>query len=56
MRELLFSLTPENVIVTTACLSSPLNSYSEDEAMRFLAKAKEHFGDNLILKSSLIQH
>lgn len=48
--ELLFSLTPENVIVTTACLSSPLNSYSEDEAMRFLSKAKEHFGDNFYIE------
>lgn len=48
--ELLFSLTPENVIVTTACLSSPLNSYSEEEAMRFLSKAKEHFGDNFYIE------
>lgn len=48
--ELLFSLTPENVIATTACLSSPLNNYSEDEAMRFLSKAKEHFGDNFYIE------
>lgn len=48
--ELLFSLTPENVIVTTACLSSPLNSYSEEEAMRFLSRAKEHFGDNFYIE------
>src|SRR5699024_4826096 len=48
--ELLFSLTPENVIVTTACLSSPLNNYSEDEAMRFLSKDKDHFGDNFYIE------
>lgn len=48
--ELLFSLTPENVIVTTACLSSPLNNYSEEDAIRFLAKAKEHFGDNFFIE------
>lgn len=48
--ELLFSLTPENVIVTTACLSSPLNNYSKVEAMRFLSKAKEHFGDNFYIE------
>ena len=48
--ELLFSLTPENVIVTSACLGSPLNSYSEEEAMRFLKRAKEHFGDNFYIE------
>ena len=48
--ELLFSLTPDNVIVTSACLGSPLNSYSEPEALRFLKRAKEHFGDNFFIE------
>ena len=47
--ELLFNLTPENVIVTTACIASPINKY-EDYAEYFIKKCKEHFGDNFFLE------
>lgn len=47
--ELLYSLNPENVIVTTACLASPIRLY-EDYAEEFITKSKEHFGDNFFLE------
>lgn len=47
--ELLFSLSPENVIVTTACLGSPIRKY-EDYAEEFITKCKAHFGDNFYLE------
>lgn len=47
--ELLFSLSPENVIVTTACLGSPIRKY-EDYAEEFITKCKAHFGGNFYLE------
>ena len=47
--DLLFKLTPENVIVTTACIASPINKY-EDYADYFITACKEHFGDNFFLE------
>lgn len=48
--ELLFSLDPESVIVTTACLASPLRKYGIDYAEEFIKKAKAHFRDNFFLE------
>lgn len=48
--ELLFSLTPENVIVTTACIASPVNLYDEEYAIHFMSRGKEHFGDNFFIE------
>lgn len=47
--ELLFSLSPNDVIVTTACLGSPIRKY-EDYADEFLLKCKNHFGKNFFLE------
>lgn len=46
---LLFNLTPENVLVTTACLASPIRKY-EDYAEEFITKAKAHFGESFFLE------
>lgn len=47
--ELLFSLNSDNVIVTTACLASPIRLY-EGYAEEFITKSKEHFGENFFLE------
>lgn len=47
--ELLFSLPKNDVIVTTACIASPINSY-EGYAEYFIPKAKAYFGDNFFLE------
>lgn len=47
--ELLFSLPKDDVIVTTACIASPINLY-EGYAEYFIPKAKEYFGDNFFLE------
>lgn len=48
--ELLFSLPKDDVIVTTACIASPINKYDEDYAHHFLSRGKEYFGDNFFLE------
>ena len=48
--ELLFSLPKDDVIVTTACIASPINKYDEDYAHHFLNRGKEYFGDNFFLE------
>ena len=47
--ELLFSLPKDDVIVTTACIASPINLY-EGYAEYFIPKAKAYFGDNFFLE------
>lgn len=47
--ELLFSLPKDDVIVTTACIASPINLY-EGYADYFIPKAKAYFGDNFFLE------
>ena len=47
--ELLFSLPKDDVIVTTACIASPINLY-EGYAEYFIPKAKDYFGDNFFLE------
>lgn len=47
--ELLFSLPKDDVIVTTACIASPINLY-EGYAEYFIPKAKEYFGNNFFLE------
>lgn len=47
--ELLFSLPKDDVIVTTACIASPINLY-EEYAEYFIPKAKAYFGDNFFLE------
>lgn len=47
--ELLFSLPKEDVIVTTACIASPINLY-EGYADYFIPKCKAYFGDNFFLE------
>lgn len=48
--ELLFNLPPEDVVITTACIASPLNKYGDEYARKFIQKAKKHFGDNFYLE------
>lgn len=48
--ELLFSLPSEHVIVTTACIASPINLYEEEYAKHLLKRGKEYFGDNFYLE------
>ena len=47
---LLFSLPPNDVIVTTACIASPVNLYGDDYAHYFVKRGKEYFGDNFFLE------
>ncbi|AIX12643.1 DNA polymerase III alpha subunit [Lactococcus phage WRP3] len=47
--ELLFSLPKDDVIVTTACIASPINLY-DGYADYFIPKAKAYFGDNFFLE------
>jgi len=47
--ELLFSLPKDDVIVTTACIASPINLY-EGYAEYFIPKAKAYFGKNFFLE------
>lgn len=47
--ELLFSLPKDDVIVTTACIASPINLY-EGYAEYFIPKAKAYFGNNFFLE------
>lgn len=47
---LLFSLPPNDVIVTTACIASPVNLYDEEYAHHFVKRGKEYFGDNFFLE------
>lgn len=47
--ELLFSLPKDDVIVTTACIASPINLY-EGYAEYFIPKAKDYFGENFFLE------
>lgn len=47
--ELLFSLPKEDVVVTTACIASPINLY-EGYADYFIPKCKAYFGDNFFLE------
>ncbi|MDS7057070.1 PHP domain-containing protein [Klebsiella pneumoniae] len=44
---LLFSLNPEDVVVTSTCIASPYNLY-KDEC--FITKCHEYFGDNFYLE------
>lgn len=48
--DLLFKLNPENVVVTTACIASPVNKYGDEYAGYFIKKCKEHFGKNFYLE------
>src|SRR5690606_2189545 len=48
--ELLFSLTPENVLVTTACLASPIRKYGLEYAEYFIPKCRDYFGDSFFLE------
>lgn len=48
--DLLFKLTPENVVVTTACIASPINKYGDEYAGYFISKCKEYFGKNFYLE------
>lgn len=48
--ELLFSLPPTDVIVTTACIASPVNLYEDEYAHHFVKRGKEYFGDNFFLE------
>lgn len=47
-REMVLSLTPENVVVTTACLAGRLSG--EDAEKEFLIPFKEHFKDHFFLE------
>ena len=47
---LLFSLPPNDVIVTTACIASPVNLYDDEYAHYFVKKGKEYFGENFFLE------
>lgn len=48
--ELLFSLTSDNFLVTSACVGSFLNKYGDEYAKEILPRLKEHFGDNFYLE------
>lgn len=48
--ELLLKLTPENVLVTTACIASPINKYDDEYVSHFLEVCKEHFGESFFLE------
>lgn len=48
--DLLFRLNPNNVVVTTACIASPINKYGDEYADYFIKKCKEHFGKNFYLE------
>lgn len=54
--ELLFNLTPENVLVTSACIASPIRKYGEEYAHYFIKKAKKYFGDNFYLEVQPHKH
>ncbi|MDO6628760.1 PHP domain-containing protein [Bacillus cereus] len=47
--ELLFSLSPEDVLVTSACVASPVNKY-KDYGDYFIRRCREHFKDNFYLE------
>lgn len=47
--ELILSLPPEDVFVTTACIAF-WNKYTEEETEDFIVKLKNHFKDNLALE------
>lgn len=46
-KELLFSLNPNDVVVTSTCIASPYNLY-KDEC--FITECHEHFGENFYLE------
>lgn len=48
--DLLLKLTPENVLVTTACIASPVNKYDDEYVGYFLTVCKEHFGESFFLE------
>lgn len=48
--ELLFSLPPEHVIVTSACIASPFNIYDDEYSNYLMEKCKNHFKDNFYLE------
>lgn len=48
--DLLLKLTPENVLVTTACIASPVNKYDDEYVGHFLTVCKEHFGESFFLE------
>lgn len=48
--ELLFSLPPDDVVVTTACIASPINKYGDEYAEYFIKKCKKYFGGNFYLE------
>lgn len=52
--ELLFSLNPNNVIVTTACVAGRLREQQNRD--KWLIKMKEYFGDNFYLEVQAHNH
>lgn len=45
--DLLFSLNPEDVVVTSTCIASPFNLYNDES---FITKCYEYFGKNFYLE------
>ena len=48
--ELLFSLPKDDVLVTTACIASPVNLYDAEYAKHFIQRGKDYFGENFFLE------
>lgn len=48
--ELLFSLNPKDVVVTSTCVASPVNKYDSEYADCFICKCHKYFGDNFYLE------
>lgn len=47
---LLFSLPKDDVLVTTACIASPVNLYDAEYAKHFIKRGKDYFGENFFLE------